>query len=142
MRRHLEQDAGSATLLALGLALVVFAVAGLAVDGTRAYLSRTRLQNLADAAALAAADRIDVHAYRKRSGSMTVVEVDSARETALRSLRGLSSDVRAVVISARDGVVVRLSVAVPTTFLGLIGVHELRVVADAKARPMVGSVPR
>jgi uncharacterized membrane protein len=135
-----KQD-GSITILALGLAMTVFATAGVAVDGTRAYISRNRLQNLADAAALAAAARIDIGAYHQSRGTQTVLDIDDARETASRALNGLPSNVESAIQASRDGITIRLSGAVPTSFLGLIGVDELRVVADARARPIVGPVP-
>jgi len=41
-------ETGQVIVLALGLTLVAFAVAGIAVDGTRVFLARRSLQNLAD----------------------------------------------------------------------------------------------
>jgi uncharacterized membrane protein len=54
----LRGEHGQTTVLVVGLALVVFAVTGLAVDGTRAFLLRRTLQNVADASAVAAAGEI------------------------------------------------------------------------------------
>jgi hypothetical protein len=61
-----SDERGQIAVLALGLALVVFAIAGLAVDGTRAFLARRSLQNLADAAALAGAGELDTDVLQDR----------------------------------------------------------------------------
>jgi hypothetical protein len=135
-------ERGSATVLALGLSVTVFATAGIATDGTRAYLVRTRLQNVADSAALAAADRIDIDSYHRSRGSEATIEIDAARATVSELLAELPADVHTSVSISRDGINIRLSTTVPTSFLGLIGISRLSVVADARARPIIGPVPR
>ncbi|HEY7875369.1 MAG TPA: pilus assembly protein TadG-related protein, partial [Actinomycetota bacterium] len=85
---------GQAMVLVLGLALVCFAIAGLAVDGTRVFLARRTLQNAADAAATAGAGQVDAGVYYRTGGRRVVLDESSARSVASRWLarRGLQAD--------------------------------------------------
>ena len=133
MRRD---EHGYATILALGLAILAFAVAGLAVDGTRAFLLRRSLQNIADSAALAGAGEIDTPSFYETGGDIALDE-GSAQSTAFgyaheRPVR-LDADVR--VVSGR--VTVTVAARSPTLFLRLVGVDSLPVAAQADAAPVV-----
>jgi uncharacterized membrane protein len=124
--------------MVVGLALVCFAIAGLAVDGTRAFLFRRTLQNGADASALAAASELDEALFRKGSGDIIVAR--EAAEVIARSFierRGL--EVAASVTASDEGVRVLLRGAVDTTFLGLVGIDELPVSAVAEGTPVPGA---
>jgi len=118
--------------------LICFAVAGVAVDGTRAFLYRRTLQNAADAAALAGASEIDRSAYYAGRNDI-VLDGGRARGTAMRWLarRGLpvEADVAATPALVRVGLRARLE----TTWLGLVGIGELPVAAQAVAEPVSGS---
>jgi Flp pilus assembly protein TadG len=139
--RDLNSERGQATVLTLGLALLCFAIAGVTVDGTRAFLMRRSLQNAADSAALAGAtelDRADV--YRGADDALSV-SATNARRAATRWLghRGLVADASIEVVTTE--VRVRLRARLPTTFLGLVGVGELPVAVEATAGPLRGDVP-
>jgi Flp pilus assembly protein TadG len=129
------------TVLVVGMAVVVFSVAGLAIDGTRAFLERRALQNLADGAALAAADRLDTRAFYEGGGEVVRLEAGSARLVAIEWLERSSRPVRAKV--AIDGPTIEVSVRgeVRTQFLRLVGVDVIGVEAVSRARPEAGSVP-
>jgi Flp pilus assembly protein TadG len=131
-------ERGQVTILVLGLALVVFAIAGLAVDGTRAFLARRSLQNGADAAALAGAAELDVETYYATGGRTVVLDEAAARRTAAGWLgrRGLPARVQITTEPGRIGVVVRSHT--PTSFLGLVGVRAIPVAAEAHAAPLAG----
>jgi Flp pilus assembly protein TadG len=131
-------ERGQVTILVLGLALVVFAIAGLAVDGTRAFLARRSLQNGADAAALAGAAELDVKTYYATGGRTVVLDEAAARRTAAGWLgrRGLPARVQITTEPGRIGVVVRSHT--PTSFLGLVGVRAIPVAAEAHAAPLAG----
>jgi Flp pilus assembly protein TadG len=131
-------ERGQVTILVLGLALVVFAIAGLAVDGTRAFLTRRSLQNGADAAALAGAAELDVETYYATGGRTVVLDEAAARRTAAGWLgrRGLPARVEITTEPGRIGVVVRSQT--PTSFLGLVGVRAIPVAAEAHAAPLAG----
>ena len=132
-------ESGQVTVLVLGMALVCFAIAGLAVDGTRVFLARRTLQNAADAAATAGAGELDTRAYYRSGGRNVTIDEDSARRTAARWLgrRGLSAlmsitaDARSVSVMLRD--------EVATSWLGLVGVSEIPVAVVARSRPIAGA---
>jgi uncharacterized membrane protein len=132
------KERGQATIMVLGLALVCFAVAGLAVDGTRAFLFRRTLQNGADASALAGASELDESLFRNSGGEIVIAR--SSAEAVARSFieqRGL--EVGASVTASAEGVRVLLRGEVTTTFLGLVGIDELAVSAVAEGTPLAGA---
>jgi Flp pilus assembly protein TadG len=139
--KALRSESGQATVLVLGLAIVVFAVTGLAVDGTRAFVARLTLQNAADAAALASAGELDVGGFYSSGGSELRLDAAGARALAYRYLgaRGLSGE--AVVDADEAAVTVVLRDEVATSFLGLVGVDALPVAAEARAEPIPGDGP-
>jgi uncharacterized membrane protein len=129
-------ERGQVTVLVLGMALLAFAVAGLAVDGTRAWLLRRSLQNAADAAALAGAGEIDREAYYSSGGSALVLDPRSGEAVAARWLQRRGIDAAAVVTADEDRVAVEMRATIDTTFLALVGVRTLEVAAEADAAPM------
>lgn len=70
-------ERGQTTVLVLGMALLAFALSGVAVDGTRAWLYRRTLQNAADGAALAGAAELDRSAYYASGGESVVLDADA-----------------------------------------------------------------
>lgn len=125
--------------MVVGLALVAFAVAGLAVDGTRAFLARRSLQNAADASALAAASELDASAYYSSSGRAVVLDPEAAREVALAWLARRGIEGHRSITADPNGVSVVLRDAVETSFLAIVGISSLPVAAEATARPLPAS---
>ena len=136
-RPRAAPEAGQTTLFVIGIALVCFAVAGVAVDGTRAWLYRRSLQNAADSAALAAAAEIDVNDYYRGRGEPGI-NVATARIVAADWVADTGLDVESGYAIDENGVVVGLRGRVRTTFLGLIGVQGLPVAVEARAEPRRG----
>jgi uncharacterized membrane protein len=130
-------ERGQTTVLVVGMSMVVFAVAGLAVDGTKAFLMRRTLQSAADAAALAGAGELDQGLLYSSGGRRLRLDPLSARLTAIRflELRGLPG--RADVSTTGERVVVRLRSEVSTSFLRIIGVGKLPVAVEAGSAPAV-----
>ncbi len=128
-------DEGQVTVLVLGLALLAFAVAGLAVDGTKAWILRRGLQNAADAAALAGAGELDRVGYYRSGGADVALDPDASRRVARTFLARRGLDVRSSVTATEARVVVALHGEVSTTFLRLIGIDRLAVAAVADAAP-------
>jgi Flp pilus assembly protein TadG len=130
---------GQVTVMALGLALVAFAVAGLATDGTRAFLLRRTLQNAADSAALAGASELDTDVYYSSGGRETVLDPSRARSVALEWLgrRGLTA--RSTIAATPTEVNVSLRDEVRTAFLALVGIDRIPVAVSASARPFARS---
>lgn len=139
--RPLGDQSGQVTILVVGMALVVFSVAGLAIDGTRAFLERRALQNLADAAALAAADQVDRTAFYEGGGEELRLDPEAARRVAVDRLRRAGRAVRAGVLIEDSVVEVSLRSRVGARFLRLVGIDSIPVAAVSRARPEVGSVP-
>ena len=137
--KRLTTEGGQVTVLVVGLSLVAFAVAGIAIDGTRAFLARRTLQNAADSSALAGASEIDRRAYYASGGRVVALQPAAARDVAAQwlSKRGLAA--RATIASDESGVVVRLSDEVDTGFLGLVGMRYIPVAAEAAAEPLAGT---
>jgi hypothetical protein len=137
----LRADNGSTSVLVLGLALVVFAISGLAVDGTRAFIYRRSLQNSADGAVLAASSEIDTQAYYATGGRSTRIS-GAASPVASEYLRTRGLNAHARLEVTRQRVTLHLRGMVPTTFLGLVGIEELPVEVSATARPIRGRLGR
>ena len=139
--KAVRSQSGQATVLVLGLAIVVFAVSGLAVDGTRAFIARLTLQNAADAAALAGAGELDLGGFYSSGGSELRLDAAGASVLAYRYLdaRGFAGE--ALVDADEASVTVVLRDEVATSFLGLVGVDALPVAADARAEPVPGEGP-
>ncbi|MGH2808183.1 MAG: pilus assembly protein TadG-related protein, partial [Actinomycetota bacterium] len=112
-----DRERGSTSVLVLGLALVVFAISGLAVDGTRAFIFRRTLQNSADGAVLAAASEIDTDVYYATGGRSTRLS-GAASGTASEYLAARGLDVDAQLDVARAQVTLHLTGSLRTTFLG------------------------
>jgi Flp pilus assembly protein TadG len=132
--KAVKGQSGQATVLVLGLSLFAFAVAGLAVDGTRAFLYRRTLQNAADAAALAGAADLDVE--KLYTGGSAAVDPTTAERTAGEWLTKRQLAVDAEILATTSGVRVVLHGEVTTTFLGAVGIDELPVEAHAHAEPL------
>ena len=138
----MSDSRGQVTVMVLGVALTAFAVAGLAVDGTRAFLLRRTLQNAADAAATAAAGEVNEEAYYASGGHEVMLDRDAARREVLRWLaqRGIQTLVSVQVGESVVSVVLRDKT--PVTFLALIGVDSIPVAVEARASPISGPPPR
>lgn len=136
-----DNETGHVTVLALGLAIVVVAVAGLAVDGTRAFLTQRSLQNVADAAAVSAAASIDRSTYYSSGGGRVELDDLEAKAAAGRIVadRGLPLDVD--FVTRDDTVQIVVGATSRTTFLRLVGISEIPVRASAVAAPFSQNVP-
>ena len=139
IRNHSES--GQVAVLVLGLALVAFAVAGIAVDGTRAFLYRRTLQNAADAAALSGAAEIDQRDYYASGGEDVLIDEPAARAEVRRmlGLRGIRVSATAAIDTG--GVTVVLRGNVPTSFLGIVGIESIPVAVESRAEPFPGDAP-
>ena len=131
-------DTGSVSVLALGLALVTFAISGLAVDGTRVLLFRRSLQNASDSIALAAASELDESRYYRSGGDAIRVDSGAARSVAESSAAARGLDARLSVRSTAGRIEVVLRGEVATTFLSVVGIDSIPVAASATASPIPG----
>jgi len=110
-----RDDAGQTTVLIVGLAVVAMLLVGVTVDASAAYLRRQGLDNLADGAALAAADGVQGgQVYAGGLAERALIDPEVARQyvatylleiDAARTYPGLQFAVDATA----DRVVVRIS---------------------------------
>jgi uncharacterized membrane protein len=128
-------------VLVVGLTMVVLAVTGLAVDGTRAFLFRRTLQSVADASAIAAAGEIDRTDYYTSGGRNLVLDTRRADDTARSWLAKRGFDLDIDVQTNADEIDVTARGSLSATFLSLVGVRRIPVVAEAVARPVAGGAP-
>lgn len=135
----MNDQRGQTTVLALGLALLTFALAGLAVDGTRAFLLRRTLQNAADSAGLAGTGAIDTGAYYASGGTNLKLDPVAARSAALSLLRSRGIEASAAVQVDDERVMVSLRADSPTTFLRLVGISSVPVGVEAASIPVPGA---
>jgi hypothetical protein len=132
-----RRDDGQTALLLVGLAVVLMVLVGVTVDASAAYLRRQGLDNLADGAALAAADGVQgEQVYDGGLGEVALVDPEVARHfvavylartDAAREYPGLRVDVDA----GADRVVVRVSAPLdlPFTPPGWIGTPRISATA-------------
>ena len=141
MRRD---ERGQATLLIVGFFLVVALTVAVAVDASAAYLRRQGLDNLADSAALAAADAAKAdQVYAGDLDRPAPIDVDVARRAAAAYLHSVSADdsYAGLALEVRtDGqtVTVRLSAPVDLPLAPPDWKHDARVVGEASALVLVG----
>jgi hypothetical protein len=138
VRGHLRDDRGSSTLLGIVLLWVCLLAMAVLVDASAAFLQRRQLVSLADAAALAGAQAIDIDAYYAEGASartrLDPEAVDSRVRRYLRVSGATAAPGLAVERITSDGrrVLVRLSAPLRLPFLS--SAFTERVVVEAGAR--------
>jgi Flp pilus assembly protein TadG len=116
LQKSLRNDAGSMTVFAMFIFVIILMVGGIAVDVMRYEMQRVHLQNTADRAVLAAGS------LRQPNDPEEVVRDYFRRE----GLEGNLVDVQVVEGLNFRTVNVQTSSVVPTLFMRLLGVPELR----------------
>jgi Flp pilus assembly protein TadG len=139
MRPPRADERGSLSLFAVIFTLVVLMLAGLVYDGGLAVAARQRAADVAESAARAGANAIDVDAFRDRQ--VLVVDqaaaCDNARQVVARDGDGSLAD--CWVDPADDQLVhVRVHVSVRPLLLALFRFPLFEAEADASARPVQG----
>lgn len=139
IRRRLgrRRDSGSATVFVIGFAVVLFAAAGLAVDGGKFLNAKDRAYDVAEQAARAGANRIALGPLRDQG---VVVLDQGAASSAAASFVGANS---AYSLDGYPGttattVTVRVKATVQTTILGIVGINDFTLNASATASPVTG----
>lgn len=124
MRRPVRRrgEDGQTALLLVGLAVVLMVLVGVTVDASAAYLRRQGLDNLADGAALAAADGIQgEQVYDGGLGDVALVDPEVARGYVAQYLAQVGAPreypgLRVDVAAGTDRVVVRVSAPLDLPF--------------------------
>lgn len=139
MRARLAGERGSLSLFAVIFTLVVLMLAGLVYDGGLAIAARQRAADVAESAARAGANAIDVEAFRDRQVLLVdqAQACDNAREVVVRDGDGSLDD---CWVDPADGqlVHVRVHVTVRPLLLALFRFPAFEAEAEAGARPVQG----
>lgn len=126
-------DDGSFTVFLTVLALALFALIGLVVDGGRAVAAQSAAAGESEQAARLGADQISVEALRLGT---VAIDPASATRAAYAYLRSVGTS-GTVTISGQT-VVVHVQSSVPTEILGIIGIRQIGVSASASASNVHG----
>lgn len=137
MRRR--DDKGSVLVLTVGLTAVLLLLVAVVVDVSAAALARRSASSAADGAAVAGAKGFDEQAYLDRgvdeavplSESLVRERVAAYAERAARDQDGLELDSR---VEGEGTVVVTARRVVGLPFSGWLGMDEVTVTAEARAR--------
>ena len=131
--RQRDSEQGSFTVFLAVLAVALFALIGLVIDGGRAVAAQGAATGDAEQAARLGADQISVQAIR--SG---VVSIDPAAATRVAEayLRAVGSP--GVVTVVGQTVSVKIQSAEPTVILGMIGLAQIGISASASATNVHG----
>ena len=125
------------SVFVIGLSLVLFGVAGLAIDGGRVINAKDRAFDVAEQAARSGANQIDVPTLRK-SGQV-VLRPDTARTAAadyVGSYSGYTLD--GPIGTTATTVTVSLRATVPTTLLSLVHIDSIDIAGTATASAVTG----
>jgi len=134
-----SDERGTATVFVVMLAVVLFAGAGLAIDGGRAINARDKATDMAEQAARAGADELDTAALRDHG---TVVLDQAAARDRADNFVGVAGYVPTTTFGTgtdTDTVTVRVSMTYRTAILGIIGINSIDVSGFASARPDTGT---
>lgn len=128
-------DRGSATILVIGLAIMLFACAGLAIDGGRAINARDKAFDVAEQAARTGAGQLDLASLREPNGAVVLNRAD-ADTAARRFVSTAGYDARSVTISLTGGsVTVVTEKTFNTALLGIVGINSMTISGTATAGP-------
>jgi Flp pilus assembly protein TadG len=132
--RRLRGDRGSGSVWAIGIVAVVALLAGAVLDGGNAMAARVQTLDIAQQAARAGANQLDLGALRNQG----VVRLDpgAAQAAAQAFLREAGATGTATATIAQVSVTVTRSQ--PTLVLQAIGVDSIGMTATATAVPQTG----
>jgi Flp pilus assembly protein TadG len=135
-------DRGSATVFVEAFAGVLFACAGLAIDGGRAINARDRVNDVAEQAARAGAGQLDDASLRAANGAV-VLDVAAAKSVADSFVNQANPQYTPTTTVALDGlsVTVRVDATYHTAILGIVGINSMAVSGTATAGPATGVGP-
>jgi uncharacterized membrane protein len=129
-----RSEEGSVTVFVVGLTLALLMVAGLVYDGGRILAARRQAHDLADNAARAAAQAVDLDALR--SGAPVELNPLDA-QVAAENYLATTGHTGEVLVTA-DTVEVHVTITTPMVLLQLAGIPERTVAASGQARLVRG----
>lgn len=136
--RRVADDRGAVSIIIVLLAGAFFGLAGLVWDGGRAITARQQAADLAEQAARAGADDVDLTAIRAAG----VGNIDVARATvdACHFVHVASPGSGCTATATGEAVTVRVTTHTPTALLGLIGVSTFTTHGYASASAVRGVI--
>jgi Flp pilus assembly protein TadG len=134
VRRWLRDDRGSATVFGLFLIVVVLVLAGAMIEGGNAMSARGHATDVAQQAARAGADKLDLAALREHG----LVRIDPAAAQAAASAFLAQGGETGTVTATPAQVSVTVTVTRPGILVPILGINTLTVHATATAAPVTG----
>lgn len=131
LTRPLGSERGSVAISGLLAALALIVLIGSGVDFAHAFIVRRDLTSIADAAALAGSQQLDLQAWRQGQLALNPPQAEQAADAALAANPGISGSAQA----ATSQVTVEARQQIPTMMLRLVGIPDLTVTASATAQP-------
>lgn len=129
-------ERGSMSVFTVLFSVVVFLLAGLLVDGGAAINARLRASDIAEQAARAGADRIDVE-HLRATGQARLLGEDEVcgRAAEIVGAYGTAEQGECSVGAGQTEVTVTVSVAWTAFFLGALGFPGAQMQGEATAAP-------
>ena len=131
LARRLQSERGSVAISGLLAALALIVLIGSGVDFAHAFIVRRDLTAIADDAALAGSQQLDLQAWRQGQLALNPPQAEQAADVALAANPGISGS----ALAATSGVTVEARQQIPTMMLRLVGIPDLTVTASATAQP-------
>jgi hypothetical protein len=128
---RLREDRGSATAWAIGVVIVVALLSGAVLDGGNAMAARVQALDVAQQAARAGANQLDLAALRNEG--LVRLNPAAAQAAAEQFLR--QSGIAGTATATPTQVSVTVTRAQPTLLLDAIGVESISMTATATAVP-------
>jgi hypothetical protein len=137
MTARKERDSGQVTAMVVVMIAALILLAGLVLDGGLVLAARQNALTLAQEAARAGAQGIDLSEYRQDG---TLVLLPARAEADARAYLAAAGSSGTVEVSG-DTVTVTVAVTQPMQILSIAGLHSVTVHATASAVPDRGNVP-
>lgn len=139
LRSHFSRDdAGVASVVLVLLTGAFLALAGLVWDGGRAITAREQAANLAEQAARAGAEILDVSAAR--ATGVDTIDTTAADAAACRYVHLTDAAATCSATATATTVTVAVTTHTRTAVLGIVGVNNLTTHGHATAKPVRGVV--
>jgi Flp pilus assembly protein TadG len=131
---RLRDDRGSATAWAIGIVAVVALLAGAVLDGGNAMAARVQALDIAQQAARAGANQLDLGALREHG----VVRLDPGAAQAAAAAFLSQAGATGTATATANEVTVTVTRSQPTLLLQAVGVTAISMKATATAVPQTG----
>ena len=131
---RLRADRGSATGWAIGTIIVGLLIVALVFDGAAAMTARATALDVAQQAARAGADQLDLALLREQG----VVAIDPAAAQATAQQWLHNADAEGAANATPSEVTVTVTVTQPTVLLAAVGIPMFTITAAATAQPLTG----